>query len=112
MPELHDAALLRIYIGDDDTYDERPLYEAIVRAARDAGLAGVTVVRGILGYGRSAHVHEIHKGFSHDLPVIVEIVDEPAAIEAWLPVIEHMNMLRAGVAVVERVQIARFHPRS
>ena len=112
MAELHDAALLRIYIGDDDTYDERPLYEAIVRAARDAGLAGATVVRGILGYGRSAHLHEIHKGFFHDLPIIVEIVDEPAAIEAWLPVIEDMHMLRAGIAVIEHVQVARFHPGS
>ena len=112
MPELQDAALLRIYIGDDDTYHEQPLAEAIVRAARDAGLAGATVLRGMLGFGRSAHVHEIHKGFSHDLPVVVEIVDEPAAIEAWLPVLEDMNMLRAGVVVVERVQIARFHSRS
>ena len=67
MPELHDGALLRIYIGDDDTYGERPLYEAIVRAAHDAGLAGATVLRGLLGFGRSAHLHEIHKGFSHAL---------------------------------------------
>jgi PII-like signaling protein len=57
-------------------------------------------------------VHEIHKGFSHDLPVIVEIVDELTAIEAWLPVLEDMKMLRAGVAVVERVQIAPFYARS
>ena len=82
-PSSADAALLQIYIGDDDTYQDVPLYDAIVRAARDAGLAGVTVLRGIAGYGRATRL-QTFRGFADDLPIVVEIIDSPKKIDAWL----------------------------
>ena len=105
MAEWTEATSLRIMISDDDTYDRRPLYEAIVRAAREAKLAGVTVMRGITGYGGSGHVHETWRGFSYDLPIVVEIVDTDAKIDAWLPILGRLN---AGVHVIrQRVQILK-----
>lgn len=94
---------LRILISEDDTYDSRPLYHAIIAAAREAKLAGAIVTRGIAGYGRSAHIHEVWRGFSYDLPVVVEIIDSEAKIDAFLPTLER---LRSGALVTrERVQI-------
>jgi uncharacterized protein len=98
-----DAMLLRIFIGDDDTYDDQPLYGAILDAARAAQLAGVTVLRGIAGYGRSAHRHEIFRGFSNDLPIVVEIIDSEEKINAWLPILQ--SMLRGGLVAVENVRV-------
>jgi uncharacterized protein len=94
---------LRILVSEDDTHDGRPLHEAIILAARNAHLAGANVTRGITGYGRSRHVHEVWRGFSYDLPVIVEIIDTDDNIEAWLPVLER---LRDGVLVTRhRVEV-------
>ncbi len=98
-----DARLLRVFIGDDDIYDDQPLYEIILDAARAAHLAGVTVLRGIAGYGRSAHRHEIFRGFSNDLPIVVEIIDSEENINAWLPTLE--SLLRGGLVTVENVKI-------
>jgi uncharacterized protein len=84
MRHMTEAVLLRIFVGNDDTYEDRPLYEAIIEAARDAQLAGATVSRAIAGYGKSALVHEILRGFSRDVPVVVEIVDHSGKVETWL----------------------------
>ena len=96
---------LRILVSDDDACDGRPLYEAIVLAARNAHLAGTCVTRGIAGYGRSGHVHEIWRGFSYDLPIVIEIIDTDAKIEAWLPTLEHLRggslVMRQSVDVLE-----------
>lgn len=98
-----DAVRLRILISNDDTYGGQPLHEAIVRAARDAELAGITVVRGIAGYGRSTHIHEVFRGFSYDLPVVIEVIDTADKIEGWLGILES---LRQGALVTrETVQI-------
>lgn len=102
-----DATLLRIWISDDDTYGDLTLQEAIVRKAHEAGLAGVTVSRGISGFGRSTHVHEIFGLLAYDLPMTVEIIDTPAKIDAWLPVIEDM---RQG-ALVTRESVEVLQPR-
>lgn len=76
-------------------------------AARDAGLAGANVTRGIAGYGRSRHVHEVWRGFSYDLPVVVEIIDTEEKIDAWLPILAR---LRSDMLVArERVQILQPH---
>ena len=94
-----DAVSLRILISEDDTYNERPLHEAIMVAAREAGLAGVRVERGLAGYGRSRHIHESWRGFSYDLPVVVEIIDSEEKIDAFLPTVER---LRAGALVTRQ----------
>ncbi len=102
-----DATLLRILISDDDTYGDQTLQDAIVRAAREAGLAGITVSRGIAGYGRSTHIHEIFGLLAYDLPITVEIVDTPEKIDAWLPVLE--NMRQGALVTRERVQVLQPH---
>ena len=96
-----DATLLRIFLSNDDTDETRPLYEAILAAARDAHLAGAIVWRGIAGYGRSMHIHEVLHGFSYDLPVVVEIIDSDEKINAWLPTLE--GPLGGGLVTVEKV---------
>jgi PII-like signaling protein len=98
-----DATLLRIFIGDDDIYNDRPLYEAILDAARAAHLAGVTVLRGIAGYGRSAYRHGIFRGFANDLPIVVEIIDSEEKINSWLPIVQ--SLLRGGLVTVENVRV-------
>lgn len=97
------AMSLRIFISDDDSYDGRPLYEAIIHAAREAKLAGAKVIRGITGYGRSAHIHETWRGFSYDMPVLIELIDTDENIDAFIPSVER---LRAGALVIRQpVQI-------
>jgi uncharacterized protein len=103
MGNLTDATRMRIFIGNDDTYDDRPLYDAMLAAARDAHITGVTVLRGIAGYGRFALVHDVYRGFSRDLPVVVEIVDTPARIDAWLPALQ--SLLTGGLVTIENVRI-------
>ncbi|HXP03545.1 MAG TPA: DUF190 domain-containing protein [Stellaceae bacterium] len=103
MANWTEATSLRILISDDDTHSGHPLHEAIVRAAREAHLAGAKVTRGVTGYGRSGHIHETWRGFSYDLPVVVEIIDTDAKIEAFLPTLER---LRGGALVTRhRVQV-------
>ncbi|HWB49094.1 MAG TPA: DUF190 domain-containing protein [Stellaceae bacterium] len=110
MPVWNEAISLKIFISDDDTYDNRPLYEALVDAARAARLAGALVMRGITGYGRSGHIHETWHGFTYDLPVVVEFIDTKEKLEAFLPVVER---LRAGALVIRQpVQILEPHGRA
>jgi|SRR5579872_3074446 len=91
MAKWTELVCLRIWASEDDTLDTRPLHEVILRSAREAGLAGATVIRGIASYGHSRHIHETWRGFSYDLGVLVEIVDSEAKIDAWLPVLEEMR---------------------
>jgi len=98
-----EATSLQILISNDDTHQGRPLHEAIVRAAHEMHLAGARVSRGVTGYGRSGHIHETWHGFSYDLPVVVEIIDTDAKINAFLPTLQQ---LRSGALVIRhRVQI-------
>jgi uncharacterized protein len=102
-----DAMLLRIFFGENDKYKGRPLYEAIVRAARDAKLAGATVLRGPMGYGRSSRLHSSHiLDVSEDLPLIVEIVDTEEAIKAFLPILD--PMMGSGIVTLEKVQVLQY----
>jgi uncharacterized protein len=101
------AALLRVFIGENDRSDGRPLYEAIVVKAREMGLAGATVLRGPLGYGHTSRLHTAKiLRLSSDLPMIVEIVDAEDKIEAFLPSLD--QMMSGGLATVERVQVRRY----
>ncbi len=98
-----DAQLLRIFVGESDRWEGRPLYEALVRAAREQGLAGATALRGIEGFGASNRIHTVKiLRLSEDLPIIVEVVDRPERIEAFLPVID--EMVSEGMVTIEKVR--------
>jgi len=105
MGETHEAVLLRVFVSERARHDHHPLHEAIVRAAREAGLAGATVLRGMMGYGRSGHIENAKiLDLSDDLPVVVEIVDAEAAIEAFLPLLEAMGPC---LATLEKVRVLK-----
>ncbi len=105
LPE--EALLLRVFIGEDDEADDRPLYEAIVLAARAQGLAGATVLRGPMGFGRSSRLHTAKiLRLSEDLPMIVEIVDAAERIEAFLPTLE--RLVGSGLVTLEKVRVLRY----
>jgi PII-like signaling protein len=108
MPPSHDhrrpAVRVRIHIGESDHHRGQPLYSAIVQAARQAGLAGATVLKGIEGYGARSIVHAARiVDMSSDLPIIVELVDEPDAIHAFLPALE--TLVADGLITLEDVHI-------
>lgn len=104
-----DAVLLRIFIGEDDKLDRTPLYEAIVLKAREQKLAGATVLRGPLGFGHSSVLHTTKiLRLSADLPIVVEIVDAPEKIDAFLPVLD--AMMPSGLVTIEKVQVLRYGP--
>jgi PII-like signaling protein len=105
LPE--EGHLLRIFIGENDRYQNHLLYEWIVRQAREHGLAGATVVRGIEGFGRHSRMHTAKiLRLSADLPIVIEIVDTKEKIEAFLPLID--AAIPEGLATLEKVQI-RFY---
>jgi PII-like signaling protein len=105
LPE--ECSLLRIFLGEADEYLHRPLYRAIVLRARELHLAGATVLRGPMGFGRSSHLHNANiLRLSLDLPVVVEIVDETPKITAFLP--ELQKMMRGGLITMERAQVYRY----
>lgn len=105
LPE--EGALLRVFLGENDRQEGHPLYEWIVKKAREHGLAGATVVRGIMGFGAHSRMHTAKiLRLSEDLPIVVEIVDTGEKIEAFLPVIDHA--IGEGLATVERVNV-RFY---
>ena len=109
MPLSRDAVLLRIFIGEDDKAGHRPLYEAIVLKAREMGLAGATVLRGPMGFGHSSHLHSSKiLRLSGDLPLIVEIVDSPEKIAAFLPVLDGMMNSNSGLVTLENVQVLQY----
>jgi uncharacterized protein len=102
-----EGSLLRIFIGESDKHEGMALYEWIVRKAREEGLAGATVLRGLEGFGAHSRVHTAKiLRLSTDLPILVEIVDSLEKIEAFLPAID--GAIREGLATLERVQI-RFY---
>jgi PII-like signaling protein len=102
-----ECLLLRIFIGEADEYKHRPLYKAIVLRARELKLAGATVLRGPMGFGRSHRLHNANiLRLSLDLPMIVEIVDTPDTIQEFLP--ELGKMMRRGLITMERAQIIRY----
>ena len=103
MANFIEAVRLRTYMGENDMRGTQPLYRAIVAAARDAGLSGATVTRGIVGFGRSAHVHEVYRGFSNDLPIIVEVVDREGRIMQWLPILD--ALLNGEPVTIEPVRL-------
>ncbi|MCE3242253.1 MAG: hypothetical protein K0Q83_2760 [Deltaproteobacteria bacterium] len=99
-----EGSLLRIFIGESDKHEGMALYEWIVRKAREQGLAGATVLRGLEGFGAHSRVHTAKiLRLSTDLPIVVEIVDSLEKVEAFLPAVD--GAIREGLATLERVQI-------
>ncbi len=102
-----DAMLLRVFLGEDDRFRGRPLYEAIVLAARQAKLAGATVLRGPMRFGRSSRLHTTKiLRLSEDLPLVIEIVDTEDAIKGFLPTLD--AMMGSGLVTLEKVQVLRY----
>ena len=101
--------LMRIFIGEDDRHKGQPLYQAIVEMLRERGLAGATVLRGILGYGANSHLHTTHLlRLSQDLPIVIEVVDSEDHINAVMPAID--EMVREGLVTLEKVRVVRYAP--
>ena len=102
-----EAVLLRIFVGEDDRTKGRPLYEAIVLKAREAGLAGATVLRGPMSFGKSSRLHTAKVlRLSEDLPIVIEIVDTQEKIDAFLPMLD--PMMGSGLVTLERVQVLQY----
>jgi PII-like signaling protein len=105
-----EAVLLRIFIGEDDKADGRPLYEAIVLKARERHLAGATVLRGPMGFGHSSRLHTTKiLRLSQDLPLVIEIVDSPQKIQSFLPILD--GIIGSGLVTLEKVQVLQYGAR-
>ena len=102
-----EGTLLRVFIGETDRWHGKPLYEAIVRMAREEGVAGATVMRGIEGFGANSHLHTARiLRLSENLPVVVEIVDTTEHIERILPRLD--EMVGDGLVTTERVHVVTY----
>jgi len=103
----HEAVLLRIFIGESDRWEHKPLYEAIVLKARELHLAGATVLRGPMGFGKSSRLHTAKiLRLSMDLPLVIEIVDGEEKINSFLPVLD--KMMGGGLLTMEKVKVIEY----
>ena len=102
-----EGKLLRIFIGESDKWEGKPLYQAIVRRLREEGLAGATVIRGIEGFGAKSHLHTARiLRLSEDLPLLIEVVDDAERIDAVLPMLD--EMVQEGLVTLERVEVVHY----
>ncbi len=100
----HEAVLLRVFLGESDRWEHKPLYEAIVLKAREMHLAGATVLRGPMGFGKSSRLHTAKiLRLSADLPLVIEIVDSEEKIQSFLPVLD--QMMGGGLLTMEKVKV-------
>ncbi len=103
----HEAVLLRIFIGESDRWHHQPLYEALVLKAREMHLAGATVLRGPMGFGKSSRLHtQKILRLSLDLPLVIEIVDAEEKINAFLPVLD--EMMKGGLVTLEKARVIAY----
>jgi uncharacterized protein len=102
-----DGYLLRIFVGESDRHGHYPLYESIVLQAREAGLAGATVLRGVMGFGKHSILHTAKiLRLSEDMPMIIEIVDSLEKIEKFLPVLD--DLIKDGLVTIEKVRVIHY----
>jgi PII-like signaling protein len=102
-----DGYLLRVFVGESDRLGHRPLYESIVLQAREAGLAGATVLRGVMGFGKHSILHTAKiLRLSEDMPMIIEIVDSLDNIEKFLPVLD--DLIKDGLVTIEKVRVIHY----
>ncbi len=100
----HEAVLLRVFLGESDRWHHQPLYEAIVLKAREMHLAGATVLRGPMGFGKSSRLHTVKiLRLSLDLPLVIEIVDSEEKINEFLPVLD--EMMKGGLVTLEKARV-------
>jgi len=103
----HDAVLLRIFTSIADRSGQDPLYQTIVKRAREMHLAGATVLRGPLGFGQSGKLHKAHLfPLTQDLPVVVEIVDSEEKVNAFLPVLD--ELMESGLVTLEAAKVLQY----
>lgn len=103
--------LMRIFIGEQDQYKGKSLYQAIIERLRRENMAGATVIRGIAGFGAKSHIHSAHLlALSQDLPMIIECVDSRENIDRVMPVIE--EMVAEGLVTLENVEVVRYAPKN
>lgn len=101
------AVLLRILIGEQDRWQHAPLYEAIVKKARELHLAGATVLRGAMGFGKSSRMHTAKiLRLSMDLPIVIEIVDSEEKVNEFLPTLD--EMINGGMVTLEKVRVIHY----
>ena len=111
MKKLETGYLIRIFVGESDKAGHIPLYEAVVKKAREFGLGGATVLRGLMGFGRHSVLHTAKVlRLSEDLPMVIEIVDSPEKIEEFLPILD--TMVTDGLVTLEKVQIIHYRPEA
>lgn len=106
-----EAKLIRIFLGEDDILNHKPVYETIVLEARKAGLAGATVFKGIMGFGKDSRIHTTKiLRLSEDLPIIIEIVDEAEKVEKFLPVLHNIfeEAKCGGLITIEKAEIIKY----
>ncbi len=103
------ALLLRVFLGESDKHQGRPLYAVLVEEARRRGVKGATVLKGVMGYGAGSRIHTATiLRLSEDLPVVVEIVDEEEKIRAFLTFLD--EVMQGGLVTLERVEVIRYQP--
>ena len=103
------AKLMRIYVGENDKWNGKPLYEAIVGGLRAHDIAGVTVYRGILGYGANRRIHkDAALSLSHDRPILLSIVDTEEKLKAFMPILD--EMVQQGLVVLSDVDVIKYTP--
>lgn len=106
-----DSVLLRIFIGESDRWERKPLHEAIVLKARECHIAGATVIRGSMGFGKTSHLHTSKiLRLSGDLPLIIEIVDSEEKINGFLPILD--GMMGGGLVTLEKARVIRYRTGS
>ena len=102
--------LMRIFIGEADQHDGQPLYQALVGMLREAGIAGATVTRGVMGFGAKSHLHTTHLlRLSQDLPIVVEVVDTQEHLDGVMDQLD--AMVSEGLVTLEKVRVLRYAPR-
>ncbi len=105
------GCLLRIFIGEHDRYQGRPLYEWLVEQAKKQQLAGATVLRGIMGFGKSSRIHSSRiLRLSEDLPIVVELVDTRDRLEAYLDAVDHA--IQEGLATMEKADVKFYRSKT
>lgn len=110
MKLLEEGLLLRVFIGESDTHQGKPLYEQIVRKAKELNLAGATVLRGIMGFGANSRLHTASLlRLSQDLPIIIEIVDSQEYIDKLLPFLD--EVVKEGLVTIEKARVLMYGDR-
>ena len=106
-----ESILIRIFIGESDKYEGKPLYQALTELLRREKIAGATVLRGILGFGARSHLHTAHiLRLSQDMPIVIECVDSRESIDRVLPEIE--QMMGDGLITEEKVKVLHYEAGS